>query len=66
MSSRSNDSQRLATLATQISDVAAGCVRMVGVLSSLNEDYRALHGQVSELSEALDDLERRLLVLERG
>ena len=59
MASRSQDSQRLATLAQQIADVSAGCVKMVGVLQQLNEDYRVLHQQVADMDEALDDLERR-------
>lgn len=66
MSSRSAHTETLARLSQTLNEVAAGSVRIVGVLASLNEDYQALHGQVSELSEALDGLERRLTIVERG
>jgi hypothetical protein len=56
MSSRSNDSQRLATLAQTISEVAAGHVKMMGVLQQ----------QVADMDDAIDLLERRLLLIQRS
>lgn len=66
MASRSKDSERLATLAQQIADVSAGCVKVVAVLTSLNEDYGRLHSQMAELNDAVDDIEHRLVKIERG
>ena len=66
MSSRSQDSQRLADLATQITDVAAGCVKMVGVLSQVNTELADLSREVTDISNAIDELDKRLITLERS
>jgi prefoldin subunit 5 len=66
MSSRSNDSQRLATLAQQISDIAAGCVGLTSLISSMNQDIGTLNRLVGEISDTLDELEKRLIRIERG
>jgi septal ring factor EnvC (AmiA/AmiB activator) len=59
MSSRAQDSQRLATLATQLNDLAAGLVKIVGVIEQINNDLAALSTRVADMDEALDRLERR-------
>ena len=66
MSSRSQDSARLAQLATQLTDMAAGCVKMTEVLSQVNTELTDLSREAIEINNTLDELERRLIVLERG
>ena len=53
------DSQRLATLAAQLNDLAAGLVKIVGVIEQINNDLASLSTRVADMDEALDRLERR-------
>jgi hypothetical protein len=65
MSSRAQDSQRLATLATQLNDLAAGLVKIVGVVQEIHEEVALLQHRFSSLDSSLDDVDRRVLNLER-
>lgn len=65
MGSRSQDSAKLAQLATQLTDLASGCVKVVGVLQQVNEDLQSINLILTELNEAVDNLDRRLTELER-
>ena len=66
MSSRAQDADRLAQLARQLHNVAATNVQLVNLLEEINTSLRALTSQVNDLEQESDDLDRRILALERG
>jgi exonuclease VII small subunit len=64
MSSRSQDSAKLAELATQLESQANNLNLAAELLTRYNEAINALEQRVIELEQANDDLERRLMSLE--
>lgn len=66
MSSRSQDSQRLADFGTVLNEVAAGHVKLVGIISSINDEVSRLVQKVASLDDAIDELEHEIVLLKRG
>lgn len=64
MSSRSQDSAKLAELATQLESQASNLNLAAQLLARYNEAINALEQRVIELEQDNDDFERRLMSLE--
>jgi aspartate ammonia-lyase len=65
MSSRKQDAQKLVQLAEVATTNADNLQKVTTLLGRFNEAIARLEQQAQELSEANDDLERRLLSLEQ-
>jgi len=66
MSSRSQAAATLAELATHVATHASHLEKTATILSRFNDVLTLLEQQNVELSEANDDLDRRITALERG
>jgi len=66
MSSRSQDANRMAQLAVQLERIAAFNVQLVNLTKEYNASFDILTARIENLDEANDDLDRRILALERG
>lgn len=65
MSSRSQDAATLAQLATLVTGIASRLHHIDRIFSALNDAINSLEQRSIELEQANDDLDRRLLGLER-
>jgi exonuclease VII small subunit len=66
MSSRKQDSATVAELAEHVASHASHLEKAATILGRFHEALTLLEQQAQELSEANDDLDRRILALERG
>jgi exonuclease VII small subunit len=66
MSSRSKNAATLAELAQHAATQASHLDTAATILGRFNEALTCLEQQTQELSEANDDLDRRIAALERG
>jgi exonuclease VII small subunit len=66
MSSRKLDKGLQIEMATMIAEQAGQLAKATALLGHFNKSITRLEQQLQELSEANDDLDRRILALERG
>lgn len=66
MSSRKQDAASLASLASLVAANTTNLSQAATIFGRFNEDLTSLEQRILELEQVNDDLERRVLQLERG